>query len=143
MAQLYYKLIPCSGLQSVSFRKVLGSQGRRAFEYINTGPQSRRAAGSNPRKNLLSKCHLVVDRLSNVYILKVFLIITKGNRTMSIKAKSEWIGDDGLLLRVSLDIGEKIIKDLQDPDLKAELKAALVKAAEEKAERMTNFFKYT
>ena len=76
-------------------------------------------------------------------IIKVFLIITKGIRTMTIKAKSEWIGDDGLLLKVSLDTSEKIIKDLQDPDLKAELKAALVKAAEEKAERITNFFKYS
>ena len=76
-------------------------------------------------------------------IIKVFLIITKGNRTMTIKPKSEWIGDDGLLLKVSLDLGEKIIKDLKDPDLKAQVKAALVKGAEEKAERMTNFFKYT
>ncbi len=76
-------------------------------------------------------------------IIKVFLIITKGNRTMTIKPKSEWIGDDGLLLKVSLDTSEKIIKDLQDPDLKAQVKAALIKAAEEKAERMTNFFKYT
>ena len=76
-------------------------------------------------------------------IIKVFLIITKGIRTMTIKPKSEWIGEDGLLLKVSLDTSEKIIKDLQDPDLKAELKAALVKAAEEKAERITNFFKYS
>ena len=62
---------------------------------------------------------------------------------MTIKPKSEWIGDDGLLLKVSLDTSEKIIKDLQDPDLKAQVKAALIKAAEEKAERMTNFFKYS
>ena len=75
--------------------------------------------------------------------MKVFLIITKGSRTMTIKPKSEWIGDDGLLLKVSLDTSEKIIKDLQDPDLKAQVKAALIKAAEEKAERMTNFFKYS
>ena len=75
--------------------------------------------------------------------MKVFLIITKGIRTMTIKAKSEWIGDDGLLLKVSLDTSEKIIKNLQDPDLKAEVKAALVKAAEDKAERMTKFFNYT
>ena len=62
---------------------------------------------------------------------------------MTIKPKSEWIGDDGLLLKVSLDTSEEIIKDLQDPDLKAQVKAALIKAAEEKAERMTNFFKYS
>ena len=62
---------------------------------------------------------------------------------MTIKPKSEWIGDDGLLLKVSLDTSEKIIKDLQDPDLKAQVKAALIKAAEEKAERMTNCFKYS
>ncbi len=78
-----------------------------------------------------------------IYILKVFLIITKGIGTMTIKAKSEWIGDDGLLLKVSLDTSEKIIKNLQDPDLKAEVKAALVKAAEDKAERITKFFNYT
>lgn len=136
-------MIPCPGLPGIPFGKPWGRKAAGLFlirKHKAAGPQGN---GSNPRKNLLSKCYLVVDRLSNVYILKVFLIITKGNRTMSIKAKSEWIGDDGLLLRVSLDIGEKIIKDLQDPDLKAELKAALVKAAEEKAERMTNFFKYT
>ncbi len=46
-------------------------------------------------------------------------------------------------LKVSLDTSEKIIKNLQDPDLKAEVKAALVKAAEDKAERMTKFFNYT
>jgi hypothetical protein len=62
---------------------------------------------------------------------------------MTIKPKSEWIGDDGLLLKVSLDTSEKIIKDLQDPDLKAQVKAAVVKAAEEKADRYTKFFNYT
>tara|TARA_R100000742_G_C4253772_1_gene71863 strand:- start:51 stop:239 length:189 start_codon:yes stop_codon:yes gene_type:complete len=62
---------------------------------------------------------------------------------MTIKPKSEWIGEDGLLLKVSLDTSEKIIKDLQDPDLKAQVKAAVVKAAEEKADRYTNFFNYT
>jgi hypothetical protein len=60
-------------------------------------------------------------------IIKVFLIITKGNRTMTIQIKIRMDRRyDGLLLKVSLDIGEKIVKDLQDPDLKAELKAALV-----------------
>ena len=62
---------------------------------------------------------------------------------MTIKPKSEWIGDDGLLLRVSLDFAEKTIKNLEDPDLKAAWKATCKQAAEEKAERMTNFFKYT
>ena len=33
--------------------------------------------------------------------------------------------------------------NLEDPDLKAEWKATCNQAAEEKAERMTNFFKYT
>ena len=79
----------------------------------------------------------------NICIIKVFLIITKGIRTMTIKPKSNWIGDDGLLLEVSLDFAEKTIKNLQDPDLKAAWKANCRQAAEEKAERMTNFFKYT
>ena len=143
MAQLYYKLIPCSGLQSIPFGKLWGRKAAGLFLIRKHKAAGSQGNGSNPRKNLLSKCYLVVVYLLDICIIKVFLIITKGNRTMTIKPKSEWIGNDGLLLRVTLDIGEKIIKDLQDPDLKAELKAALVKAAEEKAERMTDFFKYT
>ena len=61
---------------------------------------------------------------------------------MSMKSKSEWVGEDGLLLKGSLEKIEKIAKDLTDPDLKSEWKATCKKAAEEKAEKISKYLQY-
>jgi hypothetical protein len=85
-----------------SFRKALGSQGRRAF--FNTQTQGRRAAGQRlePAKNLSRNCDLLVAYLLDIYILKVFLIITKGNRTM----RFNYTNKNSLVFSVDLSLGD-------------------------------------
>ena len=64
---------------------------------------------------------------------------------MSIKAKTEWIGDDMLTLQVSCMTAADLIRRCRanaegDATLEAELKAAIRQAAQEKAEKLSNYF---
>ena len=63
---------------------------------------------------------------------------------MSIKAKTEWVGDDMLTLQISCHTASDLIRRCRansesDASLEAELKAAMQQAAREKAERLSRF----
>ena len=64
---------------------------------------------------------------------------------MSIKAKTEWVGDDMLTLEISCYTASELIKRCRansqsDANLEADLKAAMREAAKEKADRLARFF---
>ena len=64
---------------------------------------------------------------------------------MSIKAKTEWVGDDMLTLEVSCHTAADLIRRCRansegDANLEADLKAAMREAAKEKAERLARYF---
>ena len=65
---------------------------------------------------------------------------------MSIEAKTEWVGDDKLLLAVTLNFGKSLVNalgsDEPDLDLQAAVKAALVSAARNKAAKIGEHFDY-
>jgi len=94
--------------------------------------------GSNLRKNLSSKCYLVVVYLLDIYILKVFLIITKGNRTM----KLGWITYKNFkvdLNDVPVRTIEAIIKDLPEGHEGRAKMQALLKDAYRDLERQLQY----
>jgi len=64
---------------------------------------------------------------------------------MSIKAKTEWVGDDMLTLEVSCHTAADLIRRCRansegDANLESELKAAIRQAAQEKADRLARYF---
>lgn len=65
---------------------------------------------------------------------------------MSIEAKTKWVGEEKLLLEVTLSFGKNLVNSLgsdkPDLNLQAEVKAALVNAARDKAAKIGEHFDY-